>query len=354
MKSFRSVYAIIFFLIVFQASLFAQQTPAKLAFEVATIKPSPPLSSIAAQAASGKIDLGMRIDASQFDMKFMSLSNLIAMAYKVKAYQVAGPDWMKSTLWEIHAKLPAGSNKEQINEMMQSLLSERFKLTFHRESREQPVYALTVAKTGLKIKEAVEESAAPVPDADAAKMAATPGTEDAKAPKKESGGKEGMSLNTPEGGMKVEMKQESNGVSMDMGKVGKMQMIMTGESPSMRWEMPKVTMADFTEILTQFTDRQVVDMTELKGNYKVMLELPMQEVLNMAKRMMPEMAGALGGGAAPGGAVPSSGLAGVGASDPSGGSIFQSVKQLGLNLDARKVPAETIVVDSVEREPTEN
>jgi uncharacterized protein (TIGR03435 family) len=353
MKTFRFVCSSLILLCVFHASLLAQ-TPDKLAFEVATIKPSPPLSSIAAQATSGKIDLGMRVDATQFDMKFMSLTNLIAMAYKIKPHQIAGPDFMKSQLWEIHAKLPAGSNKEQINEMLQSLLAERFKLTFHRETREQSVYALTVGKSGLKMKEAVEDPAAPKPEMDAAKTAeATPSADGAKtAPPKESGGKEAMTLNTPEGEMKINMKQQGNTVSMDMGKAGNMQIIMA-ENPHVRWEMPRVTMSDFSDILSQFTDRQVVDMTELKGNYQVMLELPMQELVNMAKKMMPEYAGILGGGA-PSAAAPSSGLAGVGASDPSGGSIFQSVQQLGLKLDARKVPTETIVVDSIEKEPTEN
>jgi uncharacterized protein (TIGR03435 family) len=341
MKLFRFMCASLIPLCAFNAFLFAQ-TPAKLAFEVATIKPSPPLSSIAAQAASGKIDLGMRMDKTQFDMKFMSLINLISMAYKMKPYQVEGPDWMKSQLWEIHAKLPEGSNKDQIPEMVQSLLAERFKLAFHRESKEQSVYALTVSKAGLKMKEAVEEPAAQTPSADAAK------TE----PPKESGGKGEMSLSTPEGEMKINMKQQGKTVSMDLGKAGKMEMIME-ENPHMRWEMPKVTMSEFADILTQFTDRQVVDMTELKSKYQVVLELPIQELMNMAKKIMPEYAGVLGGGA-PGGAAPSSGLAGVGASDPSGGSIFQSVQQLGLKMDARKVPTDTIVVDSVNKEPTEN
>ncbi len=338
MNPFRFVCTSFIILLAFHASLCAQQTPAKLAFEVATIKPSPPLSSLATQAASGKIDLGIRMDAAQFDMKFMSLSSMIAMAYKLKPHQIAGPEWMKSTLWEIHAKLPPGSKKEQINEMLQSLLAERFKLTFHRENREQSVYALTVAKAGLKIKEAEEEPSATAPNAGAA-----------KATEKEDGKKEETSPNTPAGEMTLNMKRESSGVSMDMGKAGKMQVIMTGENPFVRWEMPKMSMSDFAEVLSQFTDRQVVDLTELKGNYKVVLELPVQELVNMTKKLMPEYAGALGGGAAP-----SNGLAGGAASDPSGGSIFQSVKQLGLSLDARKVPTDTIVVDSAEKEPTEN
>ncbi|HTY63317.1 MAG TPA: TIGR03435 family protein [Acidobacteriota bacterium] len=341
MKTFRSLGIAAIFWGVFFIPLFAQ-TPPKLQFEVATVRPSPPISSLAAQAASGKIDLGMRADATQFDMKFMSLTNLIATAYKVKPYQIDGPDWMKTQLWEIHAKLPEGSTKEQIPEMLQSLLTERFKLTFHRESREQPVYALTVSKSGLKMKEAVAEPATPAPEADAAKSTAP----------KESGGKEAMTLSTPEGEMKVNMKQQGNTVTVDVGKAGKMQMIMD-ENPHMRWEMPKATMAEFVEILTQFSDRQVVDMTELKGPYQVVLELPIQELLNMAKKIMPEYAGVLGGGA-PGGAAPSSGLAGVGASDPSGGSIFQAVQRLGLKMDPRKINTDTIVVDEVLKEPTEN
>ena len=64
-------------------------------------------------------------------------------------------------MYEIHAKLPEGSNKDQIPEMLQSLLAERFKLAFHKEARELPVYALIVGKNGLKMKEAIEEPATP-------------------------------------------------------------------------------------------------------------------------------------------------------------------------------------------------
>ena len=42
------------------------------------------------------------------------------------------------------------------------------------------------------------------------------------------------------------------------------------------------------------------------------------------------------------------------ASDPSGSSMFKAVQQLGLKLDARKAPVEVIVVDHLEKTPTEN
>jgi uncharacterized protein (TIGR03435 family) len=42
------------------------------------------------------------------------------------------------------------------------------------------------------------------------------------------------------------------------------------------------------------------------------------------------------------------------ASDPGGGSIFRSVQEMGLKLDPRKAPLELIVVDHIEKTPTEN
>ena len=335
---FRFMFTVLF---LFCASLFAQ-TPAKLSFEVASIKPSPPLSSLMSEVQSGKINLEMRMDGTRVDFRFMPLTGLLTTAYKVKAYQIAGPDWLKSQMYEIHAKLPEGSNKDQIPEMMQTLLAERFKLTFHKETRELQVYALIVGKNGLKMKEAIDEPATPA-SSDPAKTS----------PEKEGAGKQVMSVNTPEGEMSV--KQEGRGVAMNMntGKNGQLRMTM-GENGAMRMEVGKMNMTEFAELLTQFTDRQVVDMTELKGSYQVALELPMEELLNLAKRMMPEIAAMTGAGGAPGATTPSSGLAGITASDPTGGAMFQAVQQLGLKLDPRKVPTEMLVIDHAEKEPTED
>jgi uncharacterized protein (TIGR03435 family) len=101
-------------------------------------------------------------------------------------------------------------------------------------------------------------------------------------------------------------------------------------------------------------DRPVVDMTELKGNYQVALELPMQELINLARAMAPELAGVgapaglgPGAGAGPGAAAPI-------ASDPSGTSMFQAVQALGLKLEPRKAPVESMVVDHLEKAPTDN
>ncbi len=338
----RSTFVIATLTILFFCAALFAQAPAKLAFEVASIKPSPPLSSLITEIQSGKLDMGIRIDGSRLDLKFMPLAGLIAQAYKLKPNQISGPDWIQKDLYEIHAKLPEGSNKDQIPEMMQTLLAERFNLAFHRETKELPIYALIVGKDGLKIKEVVEEPKAP--GLDPAKTSTT----------------EGKTADAPQGEMKMEMKPEGGGmaINMEVPGSGKVRMLVEPAKGIVRMELPKIKMDEFAEMLTQFTDRQVINRTELKGAYEVPLEIPLEELVNMAKKRMPEMMAAAGGGAgapgAPGASAPSSGLAGTGASDPTGGSMSQAIQKLGLKLDARKEPTEVLIIDHASKEPTEN
>ena len=56
--------------------------------------------------------------------------------------------------FDIVATMPPGVSRDQIPEMLQSLLAERFSLAVHRENKEQPVYALVVSKTGPRLKAA--------------------------------------------------------------------------------------------------------------------------------------------------------------------------------------------------------
>jgi uncharacterized protein (TIGR03435 family) len=63
-----------------------------------------------------------------------------------------GPAWLKSDRYEIVAKAAGDASPDMMNgPMLQSLLEDRFKLRLHRETREIPVYALTVAKGGAKL-----------------------------------------------------------------------------------------------------------------------------------------------------------------------------------------------------------
>src|ERR1700761_4640437 len=134
----------------FAAGIAFAQTAAP-SFEVATIKPAPPLDP--AKIAAGKLHIGMKIDAGRVDIGFMSIADLIRTAYEVKSYQVSGPDWMNTERFEILAKIPEGGAKEQVPGMLKTLLQERFKLAVHKESKDHSVYALVVGKGGSKLKE---------------------------------------------------------------------------------------------------------------------------------------------------------------------------------------------------------
>jgi uncharacterized protein (TIGR03435 family) len=119
-------------------SLATAQT--RLTFEVATIKPAEPITP--QTIAAGKLHVGMNVDGARVDIGFLSLNDLIPIAYKLKPYQVAGPDWMKTQRWDIMAKLPDGATKEQVLEMLQALLEERFGRKAHKEQRESAVWSV--------------------------------------------------------------------------------------------------------------------------------------------------------------------------------------------------------------------
>ena len=109
-------------------------------------------------------------------------------------------------------------------------------------------------------------------------------------------------------------------------------------------------MATLAQTLTPMLDRPVLDHTGLKGEFTIALDLSMSDMMQMART-----AGIAGVGLPPaGGAAGGPGPAGLAASDPSGGSIFVSVQQLGLRLEKQKAPIETIIVDSMEKNPSEN
>jgi uncharacterized protein (TIGR03435 family) len=86
-------------------------------------------------------------------MKNQTLKNLIKIAHQVKDDQISGgPRWIDSDRYDIDAKAPTAAKDPQLMPMLQSLLAERFHLSFHRGSKQVAGFALVVAKAGLKIK----------------------------------------------------------------------------------------------------------------------------------------------------------------------------------------------------------
>jgi bla regulator protein blaR1 len=135
------------------AMLGIAQTPASK-FEVASIKPADPNQNrISIQMTPG----------GRYVANAVTVSFLIQQAYGVRDFQIAGaPDWIRTLRWELNAKPEAGAavDQESIKGMMQALLADRFQLAFTRETKEMPVYHLTIAKGGVKLKvsEVVQDS----------------------------------------------------------------------------------------------------------------------------------------------------------------------------------------------------
>jgi uncharacterized protein (TIGR03435 family) len=94
-----------------------------------------------------------------------SLKALLMRAWQLKEYQISGPAWMASERYEIAAKIPEDATKRQVSLMLASLLVERFGLETHRETRELPMYALAVAKSGPKFRPSDPNDAADPADA---------------------------------------------------------------------------------------------------------------------------------------------------------------------------------------------
>ena len=78
---------------------------------------------------------------------------MISLMYKVPMKQIeGGPDWLNSDNYDIEARVDQSSDKGELQAMFRNLLADRFKLKFHKEIKEGPVYALVVDKSGLKMK----------------------------------------------------------------------------------------------------------------------------------------------------------------------------------------------------------
>jgi uncharacterized protein (TIGR03435 family) len=90
-------------------------------------------------------------------MRDVTAATCIKFAYGVQYSQISGPDWLESEHFDILAKADAPVAEDQLKLMMQALLADRFKLSFHRQSKELSAYALTVAKGGAKLKESTAD-----------------------------------------------------------------------------------------------------------------------------------------------------------------------------------------------------
>lgn len=104
------------------------------------------------RAESGPLYPQLDIDPGYLSAKAASLHFLILQAFGIEEFQLVNTaQWMKSDLYSIHAAAGRRVSSSEMMVMLRDLLSSRFHLIFHRETRELSVYALTVDRNGAKL-----------------------------------------------------------------------------------------------------------------------------------------------------------------------------------------------------------
>jgi len=87
----------------------------------------------------------------RFTATNMPLGALILIAYNVTVRQLSGPGAGLSEKYDVAAKAEHAVKPDEMLRMLQALLADRFKLVVRRETREVPVWALTIGKGGPKL-----------------------------------------------------------------------------------------------------------------------------------------------------------------------------------------------------------
>lgn len=252
-------------------------------FEVASIRPL--LNRAAGEGA------GIAIDPSRVSIRGWSLQQLILRAYGLQPHQLYGPSWMNSERFDVQATFPGGATTNQLPEMLQSLLTERFGLKSHSEKREFQGFALVVNQKGARLE---------------------PGPSDETAP----------------GAVKITSALERTG--RDLDKLWSDDFggcVMSPIAGGFRADCRKVSMPLLAQVLASNLRTPVIDLTAMAGNFKISLDFPVQVPL--------------GDGSSP-------------EAIPTGSALVSSIRRAGLRLERRKMLVSVMVVDAAWRKPTEN
>jgi uncharacterized protein (TIGR03435 family) len=132
------------------------QSDQKAVFDVASLKAAPP--------PSGRItvDLG-NVSHGRLTLTNVTLSECLRFAFNIYTdEQIAGPEWIKDhrVLFDIVAQASPDTPRDQVRQMAVSLLTERFGLVLHHESRTIRYLALVADKDGVKMHETQDGSPA--------------------------------------------------------------------------------------------------------------------------------------------------------------------------------------------------
>lgn len=204
------------------------------------------------------------------------MAYLLGYAYHLEWWRISGDTPGFGSVYQIEATADPKATEDQVRLMLQSLLTDRFKMVLHRVTREVDGYALTVAKGGPKLQEAKEGEVPTLPD-----WLQTPSADSA----------------VMEGSVMATI--PAQGVGAIAGR--------------------RVTMLQLTETLQRLLNTAVFEQTGLSAKYYFGFRYAMDADPD----------------------IPYS-------------NLFGAFKDLGLRLEKSKGPVEMLVVDRMEKLPTEN
>jgi uncharacterized protein (TIGR03435 family) len=306
------------------AAVAAAQTPSPAAgnsadrtFEVASVKLAPPFVP-----GPGAVRPSLAIAGTHFDVHSYRLLDLLTWTYNPGPGAFAYPDWLRnanSVRLDIQAVMPQGSSKADVQAMVKALLVERMGLQSHVEPRIVPSFDLVVAPGGIKMK-AVEE-------ADEREKQFP--TQQYELDNRSTDG-ERRTIVSLAGGNRT-LTARSNFVTI--------QVPIDARPTKYTFDATRITMADFVQELTYRVEKPVIDATGLTGVYQFRIEVPIPEsTLRIARTVIPR----------------------AGAGDqadldvPSSVSVPKQLESIGLSLVERKAPIDVMVIDSIEKVPTDN
>jgi len=273
-------------------------------FEVASVKRAPPPAdggiSVSLSGGPGTHNPG------QLTYTNVTLETVIKVAHGIMGPafdparqddRISGPGWLTTERYNIVAKIPADTTKDDFKLMLQNLLAERFKLIMHRETKDASGYALVIAKNGLKMKESTDEA------------------------------------NPQSGGPPPKFDVDQDGFRIfPPGRSGVTSNVANGIT---RLTASKVSMGEWASTLKALSGAPVTDETGLHGKFDFRLEFVRD----------PAVPGR-------GGRVMQTPVDGDAEPGPTLADAVQ--KQLGLRLEPKKVSSDTLVIDHLEKAPTEN
>ena len=277
-------------------------------FEIASVRLSAP----------GTV-FSQRVTDTRVDLTKNPLRQVLWLAFRleppVQTQRLSVPYWTQDLTVDIHAIIPQGSSREQIPEMLKRLLEERFDLRVSVTPRLTDAYELVVGSGGIRMEEVqaaneLDKKFETHPEISASDMTF----------------EEFHGL--------VRVTRTPRGIRRTTER-STYERIFTGRTTQL--DATRITMAEFASLLTSNIGRPVFDRTKLTGMYRFKIELPFDaSVSSIVAR------------------VGTRTVDGTPLNEPVGVSAVKAVEQLGLALEPRRILLDTIVVESINKTPTEN